>query len=76
MVVGMSAYRELLWHIKCTGVLSLWSVKNCRREDSGWVNYFDKHALNWADGQALEATISGGQTVNTLVGFFKTCEIN
>jgi hypothetical protein len=51
------------------GVLPLRSVKNCRREDSGWVNYFDKHALNWADGQAPEATIGGGQTVNTLVGF-------
>jgi hypothetical protein len=60
-------YAELLWYIKRTGVLPLWSVKNCRRENSGWVNYFDKHALNWADGQAPEATVGGGQTVNTLV---------
>jgi hypothetical protein len=67
-------YAELSWHIKRTGVLPLWSVKNCRREDSGWVNYFDKHALKWVDGRAPEATVGGGQTVNTLVGFVKSID--
>src|ERR1700733_914845 len=44
-------YAELSRHIKRTGVLPLWSVKNCRREDSGWVNYFDKNALKWVEGK-------------------------